>query len=132
MKQIRPINLINGEKGERFAETYLLNKGFLIKARNYRKKWGELDIVAQKNGTIHFVEVKTVTHETRLVVNSGSDHFRPEDNVHSWKIKRLKRVIQSYLAEIGLSIESNWQFDLVTIYLMEKNYKIYYFDDLVL
>ena len=129
---MKPKHLIIGEKGERFAEDFLLVKGFSIKTRNYRKKWGELDIVAEKKGVLHFVEVKTVSRETNFQIDGKGDYFRPEDSVHPWKIKRLKRVIQTYLAELGLSIEADWQFDLVTVYLIENTHKIYYFDDLVL
>ena len=47
-----------GEIGENVASEYLKKKGFKILERNYWKKWGELDIIAQKGDVIHFVEVK--------------------------------------------------------------------------
>ena len=53
-----------GVKGEEVATKYLEKKGFLIVNRNYRKKWGELDIVAEKEGIVHFVEVKTVSRRS--------------------------------------------------------------------
>lgn len=62
--------------------------------------------------------VKEVTHETKS--NRHSDSFRPEDNLHSHKLQRLRRTIQTYLAEKGIGEESDWQFDAMCVYLNEK------------
>ena len=78
-----------GNDGEEVACRYLEKSGFTVIERNYLKKWGEIDIIATKSGTLHFVEVKSVT---------GLE-YRPEENVSSLKVKKLKRVIQTYLAE---------------------------------
>ena len=124
-----------GKHGEDIAANYLLNKGYELLGRNYLKKWGEIDIITKKDGVLHFVEVKTVTRETsRLVNHETSNYFRPEDNVHPWKVKRLKRAMQSYLAEHELSIESEWQFDLITIYLERGSdrFDLYFMDDLII
>lgn len=51
-----------GHLGENIACEYLVNKGYTICERNYRKPWGELDIIAKDpDGTLVFVEVKTIT-----------------------------------------------------------------------
>ena len=78
-----------GNDGEEVACNYLENLGFTVIERNYLKKWGEIDIIATKSGKLHFIEVKSVT---------GLE-YRPEENVSGLKVKRLKRVIQTYLAE---------------------------------
>jgi Holliday junction resolvase-like predicted endonuclease len=57
-------------------------------------------------------------HETRS--NRHSDSFRPEDNLHTRKLQRLRRTIQTYLAEKGIGEESDWQFDAMCVYLDEK------------
>jgi len=49
-----------GNLGETVACEYLRRHGFTIRDRNYVKKTGELDVVAEKEDTLHFVEVKTV------------------------------------------------------------------------
>ena len=53
-----------GEKGEDRAVNYLMSKGFAIIERNWRTKGGEIDIIAYKNDTIVFVEVKTLPNGT--------------------------------------------------------------------
>jgi len=118
---------IVGRVGENFACEYLKKLGYKIIDRNYLKKWGEIDIVAKKGNNIHFLEVKTVTRVT-------NSYYRPEDNVHSWKLQRLGRVIQSYLLDKDISDNIEWQFDVVTVYLdADKGLvKIEIIDNLVL
>ncbi len=52
---------IVGKIGEDCACKYLQKLGYKIVDRNYLKKWGEIDIVAQKDKKLHFVEVKSVS-----------------------------------------------------------------------
>ncbi len=104
-----------GELGENIACKFLMKHGYKILDRNYRKKWGEIDIIAQKNNILHFIEVKTVSRET--------EHM-PEENVHPWKRKRLARAIQTYLLEKNTSGlpaneegETEWQVDILAVFL---------------
>ena len=55
---------ITGKEGEDRACEYLLSKGFAIIERNWRTKDGEIDIIAFKNDTIVFLEVKTLPNGT--------------------------------------------------------------------
>jgi putative endonuclease len=93
-----------GDIGENVACMFLQKHGFKILDRNYLRKWGELDIVAQKGYAIHFIEVKSVTHGTLL---------RPEENMHPGKLKRLHRAMQTYMLEKGMDLD--FQLDLVTV-----------------
>jgi putative endonuclease len=95
-----------GDIGENIACDFLEKRGFKIVERNYLRKWGEIDIVAQKGGVVRFVEVKSVNHETE-----GS--IRPEENMHPGKIKRLLRTIETYL--LHKKLNSAFQLDLVTV-----------------
>ena len=52
-------NTRTGVLGEELAEIMLLEKGYTILARNFRCRYGEIDIIAAKNGVLAFVEVKT-------------------------------------------------------------------------
>ena len=48
-----------GNRGEQLARQYLQEQGYRILATNYRCSWGEIDIVAQEESEIVFVEVRT-------------------------------------------------------------------------
>lgn len=127
-----------GNLGEDLAEMFLVKQGFKIRERNYLKKWGELDIIAENNNLIYFIEVKsTVSHETkndnvsrqvsRLCFTANSfkiivsretfeeDDYLPEDNVNYWKQKRIIRAIQTYLIERNVHEDQKWQIDVITV-----------------
>ena len=111
-----------GNLGEDLACRFLMKRGFDVIERNYLKKCGEIDIIAKNKGKIHFIEVKSVSHKTLPGVSgeTNDDGFRPEDNVHQWKLQRLARTIQVYLQEKNVPHETDWQFDVITVYIDKK------------
>jgi len=141
-----------GDIGENIACRFLMKRGFEIIEQNYNKKWGEIDIIAKKGDKLHFVEVKSVTRESLNNVSSETDEYRPEDNLHPWKLKRLSRVIQTYLLNYngnrkvsylpdksaGETNNKNdgvdWQFDVIVVYLDLKGLqaKVNYMEDIIL
>lgn len=112
MKTFTSISQIIGLRGEEIACGYLLRHGYKILERNYTRKWGEIDIIAQKEGIICFIEVKSVTCE-----NSINDAHRPEDMVHPWKQRKLMRTIETYI--LG-HIVHKWRFDVICVYMNMK------------
>lgn len=106
-----------GQIGENAVCTYLERKGYSIVDRNYLRKWGELDIVAKKSNKLYFIEVKSVSRESALWNVSHETGYRPEDNMHPWKVERLKRIIQTYLADKNVLENDEWQFDVATVYI---------------
>ena len=102
-----------GALGENMACRFLVKQGFRVLDRNYNKKWGEIDIVAEKDKVLRFIEVKTVVS----VVSYETDRYRPEENVHYQKLKRLSRVIQTYLLDKNVSYETGWQIDVLAVFL---------------
>jgi len=114
-----------GELGEDVACKFLVRHGFSILERNYTRKWGEIDIVAEKENKTYFIEVKSKSVESiefmqRLLDKKESN--RPEENMHPWKIKRLRRVVETYLISKRLGNKA-WQFDLLVVYLdIEKRF----------
>ena len=82
------IKKIRGKKGEDLACRYLKEQGYRILDRNVRYKMGEIDIVAQIDDTICFVEVKARTR---------TDYGMPRDAVDARKQQKLVRCAQLYL-----------------------------------
>ncbi len=109
-----------GRIGESLVERFLVNQGFLIRARNYWQKWGEIDIIAEKNDKLHFVEVKTVSHETKQALELAVTHgtWRPEEQVHREKLNRMARTIETYLGEN--QITKAWQIDVAAVRLVPR------------
>lgn len=103
-----------GDIGEEIACSFLTDRGFGILDRNYQRKWGELDIIASKNDLIHFFEVKSIT---RSFPNLSSDAHTPEENVDGWKVKHLRRIIETYLDEKGGGLEAPFQFHVLCVYM---------------
>jgi len=112
-----------GELGENIAVKFLMKHNFSILERNYTKKWGELDVITEKDGKLYFIEVKSVARETLGSVLHETSDYRPEENMHPWKLKRLSRTIQTYLLSKRVSEEKEWQLDLIVVFLDIKNKK---------
>jgi putative endonuclease len=109
-----------GKIGEDIAEKWLIQKGFTIIERNYLKKWGEIDIVARgTGGKVHFVEVKSVSYETKAHLEHAVSHetWRPEENVHREKIRRMKNAIQTWVLENKYKGEFN--IDILTVRIVQ-------------
>jgi len=109
-----------GKLGEDVASMFLMKHKFSILERNYTRKWGEIDIVAKKDEKLYFFEVKSVSCETLPNVSDNSLNKRPEENMHPWKMKRLSRVVQTYLIHYKIG-NTPWQFDLLLVYLDVNN-----------
>jgi len=99
-------NKMTGNKGESLASESLMQKGYKILGRNYRSKWGEVDIVAKINQTVVFVEVKTKT----------TDKFgEPWEMVNTWKIEQVKKMGEVWCREYGW--EGRVRMDVIGVYL---------------
>lgn len=117
MKNFTSDSQIIGKLGEDIACKFLVKHGYSILERNYTKKWGEIDIIAQKNNHLYFVEVKSKSvSNIDQITETDFQNSRPEDNMHPWKLKRLSRTIQTYLIHKRIG-NTSWQFDLLVVYL---------------
>lgn len=79
-----------GDHGEEFAARMLEDSGFRVIHRNYRSRTGEIDIIALKDGVMHFVEVKTRTDD---------EYGYPSDSVTESKRSSIRRTAECYLSE---------------------------------
>lgn len=106
-----------GKLGEDIACDYLKKKGYRILGRNYREKYGEIDIVATApDKTLVFVEVKTMT------APSSSEGLAPEDQMSSAKLKKSRRIAQIFVSSHSdlVSEDRGWQLDLLAISMNRK------------
>ena len=85
-----------GKKGEDLAAAHLLAEGYAIRHRNWRCGHKELDIVAEKDGMLVVVEVKTRT-----------------DTLSAGKIRRIVSSTDAYLRKFAIDLPV--RFDLITI-----------------
>ncbi len=98
-----------GRHGEALALDYFANKNYEILHKNWRESHWEVDIIAVKEGILHFIEVKTKT---------TNKYGYPEDEVSKSKIKFLINSAEAYLF-----IYPQWQriqFDILAITLKPK------------
>ncbi|MFA5995966.1 MAG: YraN family protein [Patescibacteria group bacterium] len=86
-----------GHDGEHLATNYLKEKGYNILDTNFFVRWGEIDIIAQKNNTIYFFEVKT-----RKTLRYG----HPFHAISRRKIQKIKGVASVYLSRHSLSYQA--------------------------
>ena len=115
-----------GEIGENMACLFLMKHGFTINERNFTKKWGEIDIIAEKDSITHFIEVKSVSHDlsNEKSVSRENIGIRPEDNMTPQKLQKFRRIVESYLASsVTHETTKPWQVDLLCVYLDQKNKK---------
>mgnify|MGYP003392921099 CR=1 FL=1 len=86
-----------GAVGERIASIFLESKGFKIIEMNYRKPWGEIDIIAERGGIVRFVEVKAISGDLKDFSRENNT-YRPEEQIHPAKLKKIVRTAQLYMS----------------------------------
>ncbi len=98
-------HLALGARGEALAEKHLKKSGYRILARNYRCRYGEIDLIAEEGGSLVFIEVKT---------RSSAAFGHPLEAVDAHKRGQLTRAARHYL-EATDSTERFCRFDVVAV-----------------
>lgn len=98
-----------GAAGEQFAADHLTRRGFLILDRNYRTRFGELDIIACDRHQIVFCEVKC-----RVANRAGRD---PLESVHAAKQAQVRRMAGRWLSERPHPRARDLRFDAIGVTL---------------
>jgi putative endonuclease len=96
-----------GRHGEDLAAAWLQREGYTILARNWRRPCGELDLIAERDGAIVGVEVKT-----RTSAAMGA----PEEAVTPAKQRKLLLTLQTYLMEMGAE-QRSYRLDVIAVRL---------------
>lgn len=93
-----------GDKGEEIVAKFLTDKNFKILSKNFNTKYGEIDIIAQKDDLIVFVEVKTRKKE-----------YFPISNVVTFsKQKKITKTAKFFLFQNNI-IDKVCRFDVATV-----------------
>lgn len=118
--QKKYFNKSTGALGEQIAANYYRDLGFRVVGMNYWRKWGEIDVIAEKANKIYFIEVKTVSYETKndLELAVTRRTYRPEENVHHFKLKKLSRVIDTWLKDKKWT--GKWQIDVAAVRIVPR------------
>lgn len=115
-----------GEWGEKVALEYLRSQKYRILEQNYRRPWGEIDLIAQDGETIVFVEVKA---------NSASfgQAFSPEIRVNPKKSRHILRTAQLFVNQRFAGKEKEWRVDIlgITFDLSNSTAKIKHFKNVL-
>lgn len=111
-------NYSHGRLAEEAAANFLVGRGFTVLAQNWRRRVCEIDIIAQKNNCIYFVEVKYRQTNTQ---GDGLEYITPQ------KLKQM-----SFAAQMWLS-ENNWSDDycLSAIEVFGRDFQVGEFIDSV-
>lgn len=97
---------------EHYAAEYLKSKKYTILGHNYRKPWGEIDVIAEKEGIVIFVEVKASKKDI--------PGFEPERRVDAHKRHRMARIARTYLSDNHYSDDQPWQMDVVAVAFVKE------------
>ena len=90
---MRELPKLFGDQSETLATQFLEQEGFVILERNYfARKLGEIDIIAQKDEVLHFIEVKSGKSET----------FDPVYNITPAKLRKVINSAHYYMKTKGL------------------------------
>ena len=110
-----------GQRGEELAMEYLRSNGFMICARNWRQGRYEIDIVAQRYGITHIIEVKT---------RRAGSLLKPEQTITPTKVAALRRAAAAYLTQHH--VRGEVEFDLVAIDMFpDQSYDIRFIPDCI-
>ncbi len=99
-----------GALGEKLARDYLKKKGYEILETNYRCPRGEIDIIAQHDSCLVFVEVRT---KTSLAFGT------PEESITGAKMDHLRNSAQ-YYRQTHHKLPASWRIDVMAVELDEQ------------
>ena len=99
-------NIQKGKEGEKKAEDYLKEQGYGILYRNWRTRRGEIDLIAEKDGTLVFAEVKTLPASTLETV---------EHVLGGIKQKKIIETAKRFLLENRQYSNSYIRFDVLIV-----------------
>lgn len=113
-------NIIIGNAGENKAVDYLIKKGYIILERNFRTPYGEIDIIAQKDGLTIFCEVKT---------RSSAKYGLGREAITKSKLSHMLKSAEYYIYNLELDDDTPIRFDVIEITLNTNS--LIHFEDIL-
>jgi len=104
-------NKILGKLGEKIAENHLIKKVYIIEFKNFKCKFGEIDIIAKKDNNLIFIEVKTRTSKS---------YGYPVESISRIKIRKIKNVVDFFLVNNKKYFNFNISLDCIFIFLKRE------------
>lgn len=101
-----------GGRGEEVAADYYENKGFYIAAKNFHGPFGEIDLIAESENEVVFVEVK---------VRRTTAGYSPKEAVTQSKIQKIRKTAEHYIYKSHIYGTLQPRFDVAEIVLDENN-----------
>lgn len=111
-----------GELGENLAVKYLKNKGFSIIERNFTFQGGEIDIIAEQNNNLFFVEVKTRNYKNTPL--DKISEYKPEENVTSKKRERFEKTVALYESSHDMEKYESINLVCMAVYISGKDVRV--------
>ncbi len=93
-----------GAEYESKAARYLTDQGYQILVRNFYSRAGEIDLIAEKNGCLVFIEVK---------YRKNAAYGLPEESVSMTKRQRMRKTAAYYMHQNGLRPDRELRFDVI-------------------
>ncbi|MFP4539822.1 MAG: YraN family protein [Candidatus Paceibacterota bacterium] len=103
-----------GLKGEDVAVSHLLKLGFEVTERNFWAAGREIDIIAFKDGVLHFVEVKSSFGDI-----SVDGQFLLREKMNKKKMDGINRAARFYLERKGME-DKYWVVDLISVFFSRE------------
>lgn len=114
LKSRTPDDVSPGRHGENLACRFLKSNGYKIIEKNFRTRFGEIDIVAEEKGVVCFVEVKARTE---------TSYGLPEEFVDKRKQVKIVKTAQAYIKQKNIK-SRDMRFDIVSVSLASRSCRV--------
>ena len=111
--------ILKGRLGEKIAQKFLEKRGYKVLGRNLKlKNLGEVDILAEKNGVLNFIEVKSLFNQ---------NYFLPEFKFNKQKRQKIERLARFFCLKLN---KENYIISLVAVSFNRNKIKIRYYENI--
>jgi len=110
-----------GDRGEDLAAAFFTLRGFRVICRNWSCRMGEIDLICEKDGIVHFVEIKT---------RRSTTYGHPEEAITRTKLEHFRRAIETYLRS-AQPAPREYQADALAITVTDGKPEFHYIENIL-